>query len=426
MTPPMNEMLSPNGRQFELTRSPVAVRKRRKSVCVITFSPVARDARVLRQIQYLSPHYDLTVIGHGEAHPSWRRMEGVTWVPTLTEATPEGSARRLAEKAAGLLLLLAGRLHPSGFFRWYWRQPIMRDTLAKAVASGCDAFHANDWNTLPVAAEAARRLGGPVVFDDHEYAPMEYDNDPTWRLLYAPMIRRVVAKYAARADAMFTVAPAIAERYRREFGLDPTVLMNAPARAAEPPAKRIDFDNVRLIHHGVAIPIRRLELMIEALALAQRRFSLHFMLTGPDTAYLKFLRRRAEELAPGRVEFHDPVPVEDVLRRVSEFDMGFYNLPPDNFVHEVALPNKFFDFIHAGLPVCIGPSPSMAEIVRSYGLGCVAASFEPRDVAAALDALTPERLAAMREGARRAAREINAEREMAKLVAAYKKLLPEG
>ena len=399
------------------------MQKKRGAVCIISFSTVARDARVLRQIQYLSPHYDLTVIGHGEAHPAWEEMRGVTWVPTLTDATAEGSPRRLAEKASGLFLLLAGRLYPPASFRWYWRQPIMKDALAKAVASGCDAFHANDWNTLPIAAEAARRLGGRVVFDDHEYAPLEFDNHLTWRLLYSPTIRRVVKKYAAAADAMTTVAPAIAERYRREFGLNPLVVMNAPARSAEPPAKEIDFENIRLIHHGVAMPIRRLELMIEALALSDRRFSLYFMLTG-DPEYPNYLKKVAGELAPGRVTFLDPVPVQDVLRRISEFDVGFYNLPPVNFVHEVALPNKFFDFISAGMPVCIGPSPSMAEIVRSYGLGCVASSFEPRDVAAALNGLGPEQLAAMQEGARRAAREINAEREMGKLVEVYRRLLP--
>jgi hypothetical protein len=402
------------------------MKRKQKSVCIISFSPIVRDARVLREIEYLSPHYDITIIGQGDRpHPSWGEMGNVKWVPVASAVTGDGGARRWLGRFMGFGLLLSGKLSPAAYERWYWRQPIMRDTLAKAVASRADAFHANDWNTLPIAAEAARTVGGRFVFDDHEYAPLEFDNRRGWELLYSPIIRHMVGKYAPRAGAMITVAPAIAERYRSEFGFDPVVLMNAPPAAGQAPPKEIDFERVRLIHHGGALPVRQLEGMIRSLASCDRRYSLNFMLTGSDRNYLNYLKRTADELVPGRVTFHDPVAPENVLARIREFDMGIYNLPPVNFVHEVALPNKFFDFIVAGMPVCIGPSPSMAEIVRSYDLGCIARSFEPADVAAALNGLTPERLAEMQQGARRAAREINAEREMGKLREIYDRLLAE-
>jgi glycosyltransferase involved in cell wall biosynthesis len=392
---------------------------KRRSVCIISFSPVSRDARVLRQIEFLAARFRVTAIGQGERpHAGGRDLESVEWAPVA----PVAGGRWLS-KSTGLGLLLAGRLTAAAFERWYWRQPVMLDALAKAVASRADAFHANDWNTLPVAAEAARRLGARLVFDDHEYAPLEFENSRAWRAIYAPAITHLVRRYAARADLMITVAPAIAERYREEFGLSPVVVMNAPGRAANLPERGTDFSKIRLIHHGAAIPGRRLEVMIEALSLSDRRYSLHFMLTAADVNYVARLRRAAEELAPGRVVFHDPVPTDGVLARVAEFDMGLCYIAPTLFSYLVSLPNKFFDFIAAGLPVCTGPSPSMAEIVNAYGLGCVARSFEARDVAAALNGLTAAQFAAMREGARRAAREINAEREMGKLVSLYEGLL---
>lgn len=398
--------------------------RKRKSVCVITFSPVARDARVLRQIQYLSARYDVTAIGEGEPSPAWKEMRGVTWVPTLAEATPEGSARRLFEKAGGLALLLAGRLRPSALGRWFWRQPIMRDALAKAVASRCDAFHANDWNALPVAAEAARRLGARLIFDAHEYAPLEFENRALWRLLYAPVAAHLLHHYAPRADASTTVASAIADRYRREFGFAPEVVLNAPDAVPLPDKAVGDSEEVRMIHHGAAIPDRRLEEMIKALALCDRRFSLHLMLTGNDAAYVGALKRAADALAPGRVQFHEPVAPAEIVRRVSEYDLGFCFIAPTNYNYLVSLPNKFFDFIAAGLPVCIGPSPSMAEVVRRYGCGVIAESFEPRDLAAALNGLSRERLSEMTKAARAAALEINAAREMGKLLEIYGRVLP--
>jgi glycosyltransferase involved in cell wall biosynthesis len=403
------------------------VQKKRKAVCIITFSPVARDVRVLRQIQYLSRRYDVTAIGEGRAHPMWSSMEGVRWVPTLPIG-PEAAARRLARKAIGLSMLLAGRLYPPLFERWYWRQPIMKDTLAKAVASGADALHANDWNTLPIAVEAAKKLGGRVVvFDAHEYGPLELADRLGWRVAYSAMIRRLLRRYAPAADASLTVAPAIAERYKRELGIDPLVLMNAPANTGPPPQEAAAFDpeDIRLVYHGGAIPNRGLEAMIRTLALCERRYTLHLLLVGDDLAYIRRLKALAEELTPGRVTFHDPVPPEEIIGHIASYQVGFCFVAPTNYNNLVCLPNKFFDFIAAGLPVCIGPSPSMIEIADSYGFACVAASFEPRDLAAALNGLSAARLAEMRAAARRAAGEINADREMGKLVEVYERLLGE-
>ena len=123
----------------------------------------------------------------------------------------------------------------------------------------------------------------------------------------------------------------------------------------------------------------------------------------------------AEKVAPGRVFFHEPVPPEDIVLRISEYDAGFYILPL-NYNNLVALPNKFLDFISAGLAVCIGPSPAMAEIARNYRLGVVSPTFEPEDMAVLLNSTSAGEWEAMRKNAKKAAAELNAQIEMKKLV----------
>lgn len=56
------------------------MQKPKKSICIISFSPIYRDARVLRQIKYLSPFFDLNIIGYGHSHPSWLNMPNVKWI----------------------------------------------------------------------------------------------------------------------------------------------------------------------------------------------------------------------------------------------------------------------------------------------------------------------------------------------------------
>ena len=167
---------------------------------------------------------------------------------------------------------------------------------------------------------------------------------------------------------------------------------------------------------------RQLERMIQVVALADQRFTLHFMLVG-DQAYIAELKKIAGEIAAGRIFFDDPVAPPDVVRRIAEYDIGLFVLPPINFQWQVSLPNKFFDFINAGLAVCIGPSLEMARLTRQYGFGVVASSFEPVQVAETLNGLTTELIDVMKHRALETRKEFNAEIEMGKIVSLYEKLL---
>lgn len=387
----------------------------RKRICIISFSPIHRDARVLRQIEYLSPHYDLMVIGYG---PPIEGYANVEWRPVEVRSNA-------FTRVTGLIWLLLGRVLPRMYELWYWQKLHHKAALRHAKEWECDAYHANDWNALPVAAEAAKHQGAKLVLDAHEYAPLEFENSKGWRALYAPLVNYMLRKHQPRLDGSMTVSPLIAERYGQEFGFAPIVVLNAP-KLVDVPAHEPDFDNIRLVYHGGASPDRRLEKMIEALAKSDRRFTLHFILVDNTSSYVRGLVELAQELAPSRITFHEPVPPADIVSRIAEYDIGFYMLEPSNYNNRVALPNKFFDYIAAGLAVCVGPSTGMAEMVRQNGFGCVAPTFDPSDVAVMLNNLTVESLAKMRRAARDTAGQFNAETEMSKMVNLYKDMLGEA
>lgn len=387
----------------------------RKRLCIISFSPIYRDARVLRQVEYLSPHYDLVVIGYG---PPVTGYENVEWQPVAVRSN-------VLTRVMGLLWLILGRILPGFYDLWYWQKPHHKAALLYAEESKCDAYHANDWNTLPVAAKAARRHGAKLVLDAHEYAPLEFENRRLWLLLYSPMVKYILRKYTPGLSASTTVAPAIAGRYRQEFGFSAEVVLNTP-KLVPVSSKSTDPQSLSLVHHGGANTDRHLELMIETVALIERRFSLHFFLVGGTDEYMQSLRNLAERIAPGRVTFHEPVSPAEIVPRIAGYDIGFFLLEPNSYNYRMALPNKMFDFLAAGLAMCIGPSPGMAEMVRHYGFGCIAPSFKPAEVAAMLNRLTGEEIEEMRRAARDAALLFNADKEMGKLVGLYDNLLGEG
>lgn len=408
-----------------MTNRATRVSPRGTSVCVISFSPLARDARVLRQIETCARHYDVVVIGfddtwHVPEMPSnvtWRLMPGVT--PTETTAA-EG------RQSYTLLVVRIWEHVPSGvknrLYDWlFWTRPRYREALRLACSEPHSAYVANEWNALPVAIAAASRTGGRVLFDAHEFSPLENESDRYWMAVRGAMSHAILERYARKSDACTTVAPAIADRLHRDYGVSPKVVYNAPHLQILRNGT-VDPDGIRLIHHGIAAPTRRPEKMIEALALADTRFTLTFMFSNAEETYVQQLMALAEKLAPNRIHFRPPVKPAEIVTVISEYDLGLYVLEPTSYNDAVALPNKFFDFLVAGLGIVVGPSNSMAELVKKYACGIATSSFEVRSVASALNQLQASDVTLFKQAAREAARDINAGTEMSKLLAIVDRL----
>ena len=305
-----------------------------QSICILSFSLINRDGRVLRQIRHLAPYYSLSVVGYGDPPPGYEGIETVRWYRVdFPEASPFQSPSMEENKdrkswAAGYRFLRSklirlmnsftlalGRIHPWFYEVWYWRKRSYHQALEYLIHSRCDAILANDWESLPVAVKAAKHLDSKIIFDAHEYAPLQFENKFLWRLFFQRAVIHFIKKYSHFIDGAFTVSPEISERYRQEFGFESVLLLNAPGLVSIP-ERAVDFEHVRLVHHGLAIRHRKLEGMIRTLALSHRRFSLHFILMDRDRRYLDELKRLAENCAPGRVVFNDPIRPEDMVHRI--------------------------------------------------------------------------------------------------------------
>jgi len=386
----------------------------RPKLTILSLSTIHQDGRVLREIDYASRHYDVTVVGWGHLD---KERPHVTMRPVQKVLLPRGARMMQAAR------MLAGRLTPAMLERWYWAKPDHHQALHEVVASQPDLIHANEAIALPIAIEAARGTGAKVLFDAHEYSPAHRANAMWWRILAQPLYTHIIDRYAPRAQAMITVEENIAKKYETLFAIPQVgVIRNVPAfreHAFHPTNPR----HIRLIHHGGAMKERRLERMIDLLAALDSRYFLDFMLMPGTPGYLESLQDQAAQKTPGRVRFLSPAAPEAITEAICHHDMGLYLLNPLNYNQAMALPNKFFEFIMAGLAVAIGPSPAMAALVRRYDVGVVAEDFAPETLARQLNALSAHDIDAMKKRSLAAARELNAETEMAKLLAIYQQVL---
>ena len=328
-----------------------------KRILDIALSDLARDPRVDRQIACLRDHYEIIAAGLGP--PVDTELE---FVDLRTPPRPRPSeAVRQARSVAGLIARRYGSV--------YWTHPFNRASLQRLAAVRADLVIANDLSALPLACRVAGAV--PVIFDAHELYAEERADRAWWRLIMAPYADALLRAYLPRTAGMMTVAPGIAARYAALYGVDPVVVTNAPpATALRPtPVGR----PIRLVHHGVAHPERRLELMVEALDLLDDRFELDLMLIPGQARYFARLRRLVASRP--RVRLVDPVPQREIVNRCNAYDIGVYVVPPHNDNQLHMLPNKLFEFIQARLAVVVGPSPEMAAVVRDHDCGVVAPDF---------------------------------------------------
>ena len=100
------------------------------------------------------------------------------------------------------------------------------------------------------------------------------------------------------------------------------------------------------------------------------------------------------------------------METLARYDVGVFSIPPVSFNYRHTLPNKLFDFVQARLAVVVSPSPEMAAVVERYRLGAVTEDFTAASLAATLDTLDRDAVAAGKAASAAAAHELSAEQQV--------------
>ena len=240
-----------------------------------------------------------------------------------------------------------------------------------------DIIHVHDVFMMGVAARAAGRaaLKGRkvhLVYDAREYLP---------GLACVP--ERLIAAYCDLEseflpdfDRVITVSEPLADLLVQDHGLlrRPDLVLNAPVvdqEADDVPQLREVVglaEGIPLLVYGGGVnSARGVQTVIEALVHLP---GVHFVLVvrAPNSVTMH-LEALAEELGVAD-RFHQAgfVPPGQVTQYFASADIGVS--PLLHFVnHDVALTNKFCEYLLAGLPIITSDTPAQADLVTELGLG---------------------------------------------------------
>lgn len=366
-----------------------------KNLLILSQSYAHRDPRILRQIRALKDEYKITMVGYTPSE-----VAGVTELPLFENTGFRKSG--LFQKVKRVFFPILGLNSAC-----YWNQNHV-DVVEELKKSSYDLIIANEIDTLPIAYELRKHCGRaiPIWCDLHEYYIGQYSTNPIWRYSRQKQARYLCKNYFGDVNAFSTVSPGIVELYKEHLGIDCELITNARAYE-EIDARAPEDDKIKLVHHGIAVPGRKLELMIEMMDHLDDRFSLDFYLVQNIKSYADELKSMAVGKA---IQFHDPVKYEDIVSTINKFDVGVFLLPPTNINYAHALPNKLFEFVQARLAVAIGPTPDMQRLVDEFDLGVVSQDFSVKGFAKALSELTKESITKFKQNSAVAARAVNAEK----------------
>lgn len=253
-----------------------------------------------------------------------------------------------------------------------------------------DVVHCNDLDVLLVGALAKKRYGCRLVYDAHEYYPY---CDPYACWLDIGLFS-VLEKFLLRhVDGAVTVNEPMAELMSRDYGFRPIYAVpNAEPKAAAPVAPmatnmtRLAAGRVKCLFQGRYSPKRGMEEIILGWQHVDGDKAALF-LRGPENNYTQEGRALAERLGllNKSVYFLPAVTEDELVAAAAEADIGIVPYLPSFVIYEYACPNKFSQYMHAGLMVVSNNLPYVRSVMERAECGLIYDSKDPATLGAAIN-----------------------------------------
>jgi glycosyltransferase involved in cell wall biosynthesis len=287
-----------------------------------------------------------------------------------------------------------------------------------------DLLVSNDLDTLLPNYLIHKLRHIPVIYDSHEYftGVPELVDRPFPQKVWKSIERGILP----RLQDTITVNDSIAGLYRKEYGISMHVVRNIPpAVVTTQVMSRHDLglpdDKHIVILQGAGINIQRgSEEAVQAMQYLSG--TLLLIIGGGDV--MPLLQAMVKELELNeKVIFMPKQPFDRLVHYTKCAEIGLTLDKDTNINYRYSLPNKLFDYIHAGIPVLASPLVEIRRIIETYDIGMLIDSHDPRHIASRMELMLndQEKRARWLKNLKLAAKELCWEEEEKTLTGIYKK-----
>ena len=291
-----------------------------------------------------------------------------------------------------------------------------------------DVLVANDLDTLLPNYLISKLKPADLVYDSHELfcEVPELQAKPTKKNIWKRLERWIFPKL----KNIFTVNNSIAKIYGDEYKMELKVVRNIPLLSNQikihPLSKSglgLPSEKKIIVLQGAGINIDRgAEEAVESMQYVNNAV---LLIIGSGDV-LDILKQKVIDLKLNdKVKFIGKVTFENLLQYTHHADLGLTLDKDTNINYRYSLPNKLFDYLHAGVPVLASDLVEIKKIIVQYSIGDCIDSHDPRHIADKINRILDdtETLQMWKKNTKIAAIDLNWEKEEQQLIKVYEKFL---
>jgi glycosyltransferase involved in cell wall biosynthesis len=276
-----------------------------------------------------------------------------------------------------------------------------------------DAVCAIDLDTILPCLFISKIKKCKRIYDAHElFTEMK-------EVITRPAVKKMwtrIEKYAVPKFKLgYTVSESIAEEFTKRYSVHYKTIRNVPVMK-EPNATAVAGKTI--IYAGAVNEARAFEQLIPAMKLVKNKL----IICGDGNFMPQLKQLIKENNLTDKIELKGMLPPDELWRVIQQAAIGIAVAEKDGLNQYLALPNKFFDYIHAGLPQVTMNYPEYKKINDKYGVALLINNLYPETIAGAMNNLLNDDVIykKLKENCLKARQELNWQEEEKKLIDFYK------
>ncbi len=283
----------------------------------------------------------------------------------------------------------------------------------KLLFSNANLLYANDLDTLLPNYLIARIKKIPLVYDSHELfcEVPELQNAPFKRKIWLSLEAWIVPKLKNCLTVNDSIAAIFNQKYHTRF----SVVRNISPSTEELTLKNrkdlsLPLDKKIILLQGAGINMDRgAEELIDAMVFVDNAL---LVIIGSGDVWELLKTKIIERDLSNKIKLIDKLPKSDLMQYTLQADLGLSIDKNTNLNYFYSLPNKIFDYIHAGLPILASRLPEIEKIITTYSIGEFIENHEAKHLSEKINSLlSSPKLTEYRKNTFKAKQELNWEKE---------------
>jgi glycogen(starch) synthase len=301
----------------------------------------------------------------------------------------------------------------------------LHDILVQAAErNGIEEFDfiiSHDYQTSFVGNSLSRSFNSISVIDFHEHPISQYAWSRAWKHQFN-LVSAVINNILTNADKFIFVSEGIRQLMVIDFNIDysDTFVVRSLPNHQSIEKLNLNIADISIVYVGNICANRGLENAIQMMKFLPSHYNLYLQGFG-ENSFVSSLKKLSTLIScEDRVHFIEPVTFSSIIDSISNYDFGYFVC--DNFgpQRDLALPNKIFQYIMAGLCVITSNFKETGTLVRQYDCGVVVDDERPENMAKTILGIQRDQLSKYKENAALARIELCWEKEEEKLLEIFK------